>query len=113
MNKLLISTLIAGGLLLLQSPEAAAHDKHRSKTWSHGHYAQDVYRYERRPIVHRKGHRHKAYKRSHKMPKWLQRQRAFQHWYHYTSYSLDRRLTWDQLFDFYLWEQRHRRYRRY
>ena len=54
MNKMIVTTLLAGALLLLDAPEAAAHKQVRNhaQTWSH--YG----------VEHR---------RTHQMPRWLQR----------------------------------------
>jgi hypothetical protein len=87
MNKLMIAAVIAGGLMLLDSPRAAAHAQVR-----------DVYR---APVhagvdVHRSG----------PMPAWLHRHKAFRHWYRQSPLKRERRLAWYQLYEIYRWERR-------
>jgi competence CoiA-like predicted nuclease len=87
MNKLMIAAVIAGGLMLLDSPGAAAH------TQVHNVYRAPVYT---RVNVHRSGH----------MPAWLHRQKAFRHWYRHSPLQRERRLAWHQLYEIYRWERR-------
>ncbi len=89
MNKLMTATVIAGGLMLLNSPEAAAHKEVRNVYLPPApHYAYiDV----RRP-------KH--------MPRWLKHDKGFRHWYRHTPLKRDRRLAWHQLFDIYRFERR-------
>lgn len=87
MNKMMIAALIAGGLMLTNSPEAVAHKEVRNVHQAHTHAYVDV----RRP-------KH--------MPRWLKRDRAFRHWYANTSLRRDRRLAWGQLYEIYRWETR-------
>ena len=87
MNKMMIAAVVAGGLMLMNSPEAAAHKEVRNVHSAHTYAYLDV----RRP-------KH--------MPRWLKRNKAFRHWYANTSLSRDRRLAWGQLYEIYRWEVR-------
>jgi hypothetical protein len=87
MNKLMIAAVIAGGLLLMNAPEAAAHQEVRNVHKSHAYTPIEV----RRPA---------------RMPGWLKRNKAFRHWYARTSLRRDHRLAWHQLFEIYSWEHR-------
>lgn len=86
MNKLIATSLLAAGLLLLDAPDAAAHPEARNTYLS--------------PVYHRAEQR-----RSHPMPRWLKRDKSFRHWYAHTRLRWDRRLGWHQLFDIYRWER--------
>ncbi len=107
MNKVLITALLAGGLLLLDAPEAAAHKRgHDQQRYSDRAYSRSYdrdyyYRGESR------------YQRSHKMPRWLKRDRSFRHWYKHTRLRRDRHISWNRLFDIYRWEHSYYRYRRH
>jgi len=94
MNKIVTVALIAGGLLLLDSPEAAAHKEVRNSYQPSAHY-----RVETRRAKH--------------MPFWLKRNRSFRKWYKHTRLRRNRHLAWHQLFDIYRWERvrlnKHRR----
>jgi len=87
MNKMMIAAVIAGGLMLVNSPEAAAHKEVRNAHPAHGYAHAEV-------------------RRSKHMPGWLKRHKAFRHWYAHTSLKRDRRLAWDQLYDIFRWEAR-------
>ena len=87
MNKMMIAAVVAGGLMLMNSPEAAAHKEVRNVHSAHTYAYLDV----RRPQ---------------QMPRWLKRNKAFRHWYANTSLSRDRRLAWGQLYEIYRWEVR-------
>lgn len=88
MNKMMIAAVIAGGLMLMNSPEAAAHKKEvRNVHWVPAYV-------------------HIELRRSERMPRWLKRNKAFRHWYANTSLRRDRRIAWDQLYDIYRWEAR-------
>jgi hypothetical protein len=93
MNKVMTVAVIAGGLMLINSPEAAAH-----KT-VHNVYQPPTYyqSYERsyRRIDERRNH----------MPKWLKRDKSFRHWYSRTPLKHNRRLDWHELFSIYRWER--------
>ncbi|MBT8090515.1 MAG: hypothetical protein KJO01_09940 [Gammaproteobacteria bacterium] len=86
MNKIITVALIAGGLLLLDSPEAAAHKEIRSVYQPSAHY-----RFELR--------------RSKQMPLWLKRNQSFRKWYKHARLKRNRHLAWHQLFDIYRWER--------
>lgn len=87
MNKLMTAALIAGGLMLMNSPEAAAHSQVRHA------YQPPMYK-------------HVQVRRAEQMPHWLKRQKAFRHWYRHSSLRRDRRLAWHQLYEIYHWERR-------
>jgi len=86
MNKIITVALIAGGLLLLDSPEAAAHKEVRTVYQPSAHY-----RVEHRRVRH--------------MPRWLKRDRAFHRWYKRTHLRKYRRMSWNRLYEMYLWER--------
>jgi len=119
MNKVLISMVLACGLLLLDSPEAAAHDGgkgqhrvHKYATHSHEIHSRGSYRVLRYRDDYR-GYRGSKYKRDKKMPRWLKHNRSFRHWYEHTRLRKERHLTWHQVFDIYYREHSYPRYRRY
>ena len=87
MKTLMTAAVIAGGLMLLNSPEAAAHTEVRNTYQP----PAPVY-YETRRSSH--------------MPSWLKRDRDFRHWYSRTRLRHDRRLAWFQLHDIFRWERR-------
>ena len=89
MNKLMTAAVIAGGLMLMNSPEAAAHKEVRNV------YQPPAQHYVRHDVG-----------RSHHMPRWLKRDKGFRHWYGHTPLARDRRLAWEQLFDIYRFELR-------
>lgn len=95
MNKIIAVALAAGGLLLLDAPNAVAHEEIRiSYQPVHYQYDYDV-------------------RRSHRMPYWLKRDRSFRQWYKHTRLRRQRHLTWHRLFRIYRWEtidrRKHRR----
>lgn len=108
MNKLLLPATIACVLLLLDIPEAAAHD--RDHGYSKKHYSYPVVREHQ---GYRHGYHARKPVRSTKMPKWLKRDKSFRHWFEHSHLRRDRQLSWSQLFDIYRWEHSHYRYRRY
>ena len=91
MNKLMTTALVAGGLMLMSSPEAAAHKEVRN-----------VYE----PPAYYHTSRHADVRRSAHMPRRLQHDHSFRKWYKHTRLKRDRRLAWNQLFDIYRWERR-------
>ena len=91
MNKVMTAAIVAGGLMLLNSPEAAAH-----KDGRHSYQPSPYYHYDYRVDVRRSKH----------MPRWLKRNDSFQHWYKRTSLRQDRRIAWGELFEIYRWEYR-------
>jgi hypothetical protein len=109
MNKSIVPILVACGLFVLDSPEAAAHPEsnavHRSSLHDHSdrHYRDDRGRRDHRRVIHY---------RSSRMPQWLKRNRSFRHWYRYTRLQRNLSLSWYELFDIYCVENsRPRRYR--
>ena len=87
MNKLMTAALIAGGLLLFNSPEAAAHKEVRNS------YQAPAPMYVN-------------YRRADHMPRWLHKNREFRRWYRHSSLRRDRRLAWFQLYDIFRFERR-------
>ena len=94
MNKIITVALVAGGLLLLDAPEAAAHNEVRISYQPSAHY-------------------HFEQRRAKQMPYWLKRNKAFRHWYKHNRVRRHRHLTWKRVFDIYRWERidkrKHRR----
>lgn len=86
MNKLLTTALLAGGLLLLDAPTAAAHQEYRTlhNPWVHYHVET---------------------RRAHQLPRWLKKNRSFRNWYRHSRLRTNRYLSWHQLFDIYRWER--------
>ena len=116
MNKLLITAILAGGLLLLDSPEAAANtvvkNKHRPPAQYHvDRHDRDRHRgQEYRRDYYERNARHG---RVQSMPRWLKHKKSFRRWYKDTPLRTYRRLTWDQLFDIYRWERAYFRHHRH
>ena len=103
MNKVMMTALIAGGLMLVNSPEAAAHKEVR-----HTYQTSAYYHYDYNAEVRRSKH----------MPRWLKRNDSFGRWYKHTQLKRNPRLAWNELFDIYRWERHYehrydRRYRDY
>ncbi len=113
MNKLLISTLIACGLLLLDAPEAAAHnDGHNHKQYSDRNYSRSYDRdYYPRYRYQRNKHYTSRHARPGRMPKWLKRDHSFKRWYGHSRLRYDRYTSWERVFDIYRWEQSRNQYR--
>ena len=119
MNKVIISAILACGLLLLDSPEAAAHDGskrqyraseyQRYDSFRRDAHSRDYYSRER----NRSAYDHHRQKRSNKMPRWLKQDRSFRHWLQRSRLNKNRRLSWHQLFDIYRWEHSYYRYQRH
>jgi hypothetical protein len=120
MNKLLLSTAIACGLLLLDAPEAAAHEdrdrQHSSPKYDNynkagrGNNGRRSYRREGYKRHDYKRHDYSSrYERGRKMPKWLRGDRSFRHWLERSHLRRDRGLSWHQLFEIYRWELSYRR----
>ncbi len=91
MNKMMIAATLAGGLLLLNSPEAAAHKEVRN-VYEPPAYYHPHHRFEVRRAKH--------------MPRWLRHNRGFRHWYRHTPLKRNKRLAWNELFYIYKWERR-------
>ena len=110
MNKLLLTALVTGSLLLLDSPEAAAHGNgHDKYARSDAHYSRS---YDRDYRQHRGHHYSAKYKRPKHMPYRLKHDRQFRRWFKRTHFRADRRLSWNRLFDIYVYEQRYSRHDR-
>ena len=90
MNRVMTTALIAGGLMLMNSPEAAAHKEGRQT-----HQPPAYYQYYNGVDMRRSKH----------MPRWLQRNESFRRWYRHTALQRNRRLAWNELFDIYRWER--------
>ena len=91
MNKVTIAATLAGSLLLMNAPEAAAHKEVR-------------YRYD--PPAYYHPHDRVEVRRVKHMPRWLKRKHGFRHWYRHTPLKRNRWLTWNELFRIYKWERR-------
>lgn len=87
MNKLMTVTLIAGGLMLMNSPEAVAHKQVRNAYQPPAYYHADI-------------------PRASHMPRWLERNYSFRKWYQHSRLKRDRRLAWHQLYEIFSWERR-------
>ena len=124
MNKVIISAVLACGLLVLDSPEASAHDgsnrqhrasevdrydSYRREAHSRDYYSRDNRSRER----YRSVNHYTDQKRSNKMPRWLKQDRSFRHWLQRSRLNKNRRLSWHQLFDIYRWEHSYYRYQRH
>jgi hypothetical protein len=86
MKKLTIGLLLAAGLLLIDVTPAEAHSG-----------VERVRGYDQ----------HVQLVRHHEMPRWLQRDRQFRHWYRSSPLRHYRQIGWKQLFDIYRWERRY------
>ena len=87
MKPVMTAALIAGGLMLMHSPEAAAHKEVRN-------------------TYHAPAHSYVDHRRIDHMPRWLRKDRDFRRWYRHSPLKRDRRLAWFQLYDIYRWERR-------
>ena len=90
MNKVMTIVVIAGGLMLMNSPEAAAH-KTVHNVYQPPTYYQSYGRFDEG--------------RPRQMPRWLKRDKSFRHWYGGTPLKHNRRLDWNELFHIYRWER--------
>ena len=90
MKKMITVVLMTGSLLLLDSPEAAAHNDVRLSYHPSSHYRLE-------------------YRRTDSMPRWLRQDRSFRKWYRHSRLRHSRYLAWHQLFDIYRWERVERR----
>ena len=86
MKKLTITLLLAAGLFFVDVTPAEAHAG-----------AERVRVYDR----------HVQFVRRHEMPRSLQRDRQFRHWYRGSPLRHYRQIGWKQLFDIYRWERRY------
>lgn len=86
MNKFSTLALLAGSLLLLDAPDAAAHK---------GSYTVSpppaFSRYEAQRAKH--------------MPRWLHRNKSFRTWYQSSPLKRHRYIAWQQLYEVWYWEQ--------
>ncbi|MBT8087960.1 MAG: hypothetical protein KJO46_07980 [Gammaproteobacteria bacterium] len=78
--------IAAGSLMLLDSPEAAAHKEVRNV-----HLPSAYYHVEHRRAKH--------------MPYWLKRNKPFVRWYRHSGLKKNRFVSWHQLFRIYRWER--------
>ena len=103
MNKVILSTVMACGLLLLDAPEAAAHEQRDSQ------YRATPYQSHSRDSYSRDHRRHSYYgshyRRTNEMPRWLKRNKSFRHWMRHSGLRENRRLSWHQLFDIYRYDR--------
>ena len=123
MNKVFVFTVIACGLLLLDAPEAAAHEQRDSQYRSASHdshdrdsYSYDRYRYGNHDVYrdrYRRDYYGSHHRRSKHMPRWLKRDRSFRRWAEHSRLRRNRYLSWNQLFDIYRREHSHYRYDRH
>ncbi len=115
MLKVMPLAIVAAGLMLMHTPEAAAHPEvrttrvvpaydvdYRRESHSRDYYARN--RYEREYYKH---------KRAGKMPKWLKKKKSFRRWYRDTPLNRYRFLSWNQLYDIYRWERSYFLYHRH
>jgi len=94
MKKLLISTVIACGLLLLDAPEAAAHDKRDRQHSSPRADDSDKNRHD--SYGRRSYRRHdytSKYKGVNRMPRWFRHDRSFRRWFEYSRLRRDHWLS--------------------
>lgn len=88
MKRTICSLIFGAGLFLLSAADASAHEV------------------EYRPHI---AYDHYVYSRTRSFPRWLRRNREFQHWYMHSRYRYVRRMTWHGVYDRYRIEQRYRR----
>jgi len=103
MNKTIISIFMACGLLLIDTPDAAAHEESWTAYRVPAHYRNDT-RY--------RDHRHAIPVRASSMPRWLKEDRSSRHWYKHSRLQRNPYLSWHELFDIYRWENTRDRHRR-
>lgn len=107
MNKLLLTALLTGSLLLLDTTPAAAHGNgHDKRSRSVDHYSRS---YDRDYRSQRGHYYNVKYKRPKHMPTWLKHDRQFHRWFKHSHLRADRRISWNRLFDIYLYEHRYSR----
>ena len=83
------SLIILVGISLTTAPEASAHGIDKPRYVDHHSY---------------------GYRRAHPvLPRWLRAKRDFQHWYFHSHYRFMRRLSWQRLYDLYLYDTRRSR----
>ncbi len=86
MLRMMIPLIAAGGFLLLDAPQAAAHQEVRNL-----HLPAPYY--------------HVDHRRMDRMPRWLKRNKPFVRWYRHSEFRHDRRLSWNELFRIYHWRR--------
>jgi hypothetical protein len=65
-------------------------------------------------LVERAGHpAHRGYRHDYRAPRWLERDRDFMHWYGRSHYRHGHQADWYRIFEIYLHEISHRKYRKY
>jgi len=88
MTRTICSLSLGIGLFLVSAADASAHEIQYRPHIVHDHY---------------------EYGRTRLLPRWLKRNREFQHWYLHSRYRFMRRMTWHRVYDLYLFERRYRR----
>ena len=73
------------GLALLATPEAQAHTIEYRPGYAYAYYGAAGTRY---------------------FPRWLRKDRGFQHWYWHSRYRFKRHLSWNRLYRMYRYERR-------
>ena len=87
MKRTICSLSLGIGLFLVSAADASAHE------------------IQYRPYI---AYDHHEYGRTRLLPRWLKRNREFQHWYRHSHYRLTRHMSWHTLYDVYRFERRHR-----
>ena len=84
------SLVTLAGISLFAAPEASAHDVTRVRYVDYDYY---------------------PYRQStHIFPRWLRAKQDFQRWYSFSHYRYMRRLSWQRLYDLYLYDKRYSRH---
>jgi hypothetical protein len=83
---MMIPLVAAGGFLLLDAPQASAHQEVRSLHHPSAHYRVD-------------------HRRTNTMPRWLKRNKPFVRWYRHSDVRYDRWLSWNELFRIFRWQR--------
>lgn len=112
MNKVLLTAIVAAGLTVGMTPEAAAHPEVRGAHDGPAYSDRDR-RAHSRDYYARNDRRVRDYyyqNRANKMPRWLKRKKSFRRWYKDSPITKYRFLTWNQLYDIYRWEKSYFRY---
>ncbi len=86
MKRMMIPLIAAGGILLLDAPQAAAHP-------------------EARNLHHPAPYHHVDHRYAERMPRWLKRNKPFVRWYRHSELRHDRWLSWNELFRIYRWQR--------
>lgn len=94
MNRTLAICMLVGSLLLIDAPDASAHERIRHAEPQHGWH-------------------HGAAHRAERMPRWMRHDHGFVVWYRHTPLRHNRHVGWYELFDIYrfevaaAWNRRH------